>query len=112
MEKGHELALQVYSVTKSFPKTEIYGIINQMRRASTSVTANISEGFSRYHYKEKINFFYNARGSLSELENFIYVSRDINYLESSKAKNMIDLCNDVRRLINGLIRSVYKFVDK
>lgn len=111
-KKGHELVLIVYQITKNFPKSEIYGIISQMQRAATSITANIAEGFSRYHYKEKINFYYNARGSVSELENFTYVSRDIKYLSLLQVKNIINLCNDTRRLINGLIKSIQKQINK
>ena len=71
-KKGHELVLEIYKITNSFPKEERYGVISQLRRASSSVTANIAEGFARYHFKDKIRFYYNSRGSVSEVQNFFY----------------------------------------
>jgi four helix bundle protein len=105
-KKGHELLLAIYALTKSFPKDELYGLTSQMRRAAISVTSNIAEGFSRYHYKEKVNFYYNARGSISEIINLLVVARDLKLLKEEKWKELNNACNDVRMLINGLVRSL------
>lgn len=64
---GHILALGIYDTSKNFPKEEMFGITSQIRRASFSVTANIAEGFARYHFKDKIRFYHNARGSIAEV---------------------------------------------
>lgn len=78
-------------------------MVDQMRRAVTSITANIAEGFGRHGYKEKIQFYYLAQGSLTELKNFILVAKDVGYL----AKNDFDLLaqqsNHVHKILQGLI---------
>ena len=71
-QENHQLVLSIYKITKTFPNEEKYGIIDQLRRASSSITANIAEGFGRFHYADKIRFYLQARGSLKEVENFIY----------------------------------------
>lgn len=76
---AHKFALGIYKITKGFPKDELYGLVSQLRRAALSITSNIAEGFSRYHYNDKIRFYYNARGSISEVKNCIILSRDLNY---------------------------------
>lgn len=65
-KEGHKLVLQVYKLTKEFPKEELFGLTNQIRRAAVSITSNIAEGFSRHSYKEKLQFYSTALGSLTE----------------------------------------------
>ncbi|MFA4818118.1 MAG: four helix bundle protein [Parcubacteria group bacterium] len=103
--EAHLLALEIYKITKDFPRDELYGIISQLRRAASSVTANIAEGFARYHFKDKIKFYYNSRGSAAEVQNFLLLAKDLNYIDSKTCKNLNDKCDMVGRLINGLIRS-------
>ncbi|MDD5071499.1 MAG: four helix bundle protein [Patescibacteria group bacterium] len=62
-QKNHNLVLQVYKLTKKFPKDELFGLVSQIRRAVCSITGNIAEGYGRYHYKDKIRFYTIARGS-------------------------------------------------
>ncbi|MEK7166858.1 MAG: four helix bundle protein [Patescibacteria group bacterium] len=71
-QKGHQLVLGIYKITKDFPKEEIFGTVSQLRRAASSITANIAEGFERYHFKDKIRFYYQSRGSIAEVQNFFY----------------------------------------
>lgn len=80
-KEGHNLVIMVYRITKLFPKSETYLLVDQMRRAASSITANIAEGFGRQSYKEKLQFYFLAHGSLTELINFILIARDVNYLE-------------------------------
>jgi four helix bundle protein len=87
-QKAHDLALEVYKVTQKFPKTEIYALTSQVRRAATSIPANIVEGNSRKSNKDKSRFLEIARGSLAETEYFIELSRDLGYLD--KQENMLD----------------------
>jgi len=56
-QENHQLVLSIYKITKTFPNEEKYGIIDQLRRASSSITANIAEGFGRFHYADKIRFY-------------------------------------------------------
>lgn len=103
---SHDFALEIYKMTKDFPKEELYGIVSQMRRAASSVTANIAEGFSRYHFKDKIRFYYQARASISEVQNFLLLAKDLGYIDFEKCKIAGEKGNNSRQLINGLIRSI------
>ncbi len=105
-EKAHKFVLEIYELTKEFPREELYGMTSQLRRAASSITANIAEGFSRYHYNDKIRFYHNARGSVSETQNFLFVARDLSYLSTEEFKSAFDLSAEISKLINGLIRSI------
>jgi len=107
-KKNHHLTLTIYKASKKFPKDEKFGLISQLRRAASSVTANIAEGFGRYHYNDKVRFYLQARGSLKEVQNFIYLAQDLNYLTKSSAKNIWEQSKDCEKLINGLIKSIKK----
>lgn len=105
-KKAHSLTLEIYKITKDFPKEEKYGITSQIRRAASSIGANIAEGFARYHFKDKIKFYYQARGSVAEVQNFLLLAKDLGLIEEKICKNLGEKANDVRRLINGLIKSI------
>ena len=103
-QEGHKLAIQIYTTTQLFPKEELYSLVNQMRRAALSVTSNIAEGFGRQSYKEKIQFYYIAQGSLTELENQLLLARDIKYLRSTEFQLLEQQAIVAHRLLIGLIR--------
>lgn len=103
---SHRFVTDIYKITKDFPKEEQYGLVSQLRRAALSITANIAEGFSRYHFKDKIRFYYNSRGSLSEVRNCIILAHDLNYLNKDYYFKLLDDSERVLKLINGLIRSI------
>jgi four helix bundle protein len=105
---AHQLALEVYKVTQEFPQEERFGIVSQLRRAAGSVTANIAEGFGRYHFKDKMRFYFHARGSVAEIQSFLMLARDLGFLDETDCDTLIEQAHGVRRLINGLIRSVEK----
>ncbi len=84
-QKAHQLVLSVYVVTKSFPKEEIYSLVDQMRRCAISITSNIAEGFSRKSFKEKVQFYYMSLGSSTELQNQLLVSRDVGYISNENS---------------------------
>lgn len=107
-QKAHQFTLRIYKVTNGFPKEELYGIVSQIRRAASSIAANIAEGFNRYHYNDKIRFYYNARGSVSESQNFIFLAKDLSFLTEYESNVLFDLSQEVNKLINGLIRSIEK----
>lgn len=93
----------VYEVTKNFPKEEIYGLTNQLRRSCTSVPSNIAEGCGRRTSADTVHFLHIARGSLYELETQLFLSLDQDYLdkvEFEKIKSQIELC---KKLLNGFI---------
>lgn len=99
------LALEIYKITNNFPREEIYGITSQLRRASSSVTANIAEGFARYHFKDKIRFYYNSRGSIAEVQNFLLLAKDLGYITLEKCTSLGEKSNEVGKLINGLVKT-------
>ena len=105
-KKAHELTLAIYIMTRSFPQDELYGIVSQIRRAASSVSANIAEGFERYHFKEKIRFYYQARGPVAEVENFLLLAKDLHFIEELLLQKLMHETEQVRKLINGLIRSI------
>lgn len=80
-KEGHTLVLIIYRTTKIFPKEEFFGLINQMRRCSVSITSNIAEGFSRNSWKEKLQFYSMVLGSLTELQNQLIIARDVGYIK-------------------------------
>lgn len=107
-QEGHRLVLIIYKVTADFPRAETYSLIDQMRRAVVSITSNIAEGFSRQTKKEKIQFYYMALGSTTEVQNQLLVSKDLGYLKPGEFKSMADQTVLVHKLLNGLIKSLKK----
>lgn len=105
-QEGHKLVLAIYKETSKFPKEEKYSITDQIRRAATSVTSNIAEGFSRYGKNEKRQFYRMALGSLTELQNQLLITRDVGYLPKEKFDELAERTVTVSKLTNGLIRSV------
>ncbi len=110
-EEGHKLVVLIYKVTKKFPKEELYSLVDQMRRAAASVTSNIAEGFGRQGYKEKIQFYYLAQGSLTELKNQIMIAKDIEYLTDEDFRNLVMQANNTHRLLQGLITKSKTFLN-
>lgn len=103
-KEGHKLVLLVYKATKQFPKDELFGIVSQMRRCVVSITSNIAEGFSRQSYKEKIQFYATALGSVTELQNQLLISKDVGYISSVLFTEIATQSVVVHKIINGLIR--------
>ena len=105
-QRAIQLTVGIYTLTRSFPKDELYGLTSQMRRASVSVASNIAEGYGRATKGKYIQFLGNARGSCSELETQLVIARNLDFgtapnLESSEA-----LCHDVSRLLSALMNSL------
>jgi four helix bundle protein len=107
-QKSHFLAVKIYKVTEKFPQRETYSLTDQMRRSATSISSNIAEGFSRQGKKEKIQFYYTAKGSLTELQNQLLIARDVEYLAKELFSDTANQTVEVSKLINGLIKSIKK----
>ena len=86
-EKSHQFTLEVYHVTKSFPKEEIYSLTNQLRRAASSIPANIAEGCGKNSQMDFANFLNIALGSANEAEYVLILSKDLNYLKTENFVN-------------------------
>ena len=98
------LVEEVYKGTQSFPKEELFGLTSQIRRAAVSIPSNIAEGASRAGSKEFLQFLHIARGSASELETQLLLAEKLGYLSASE--DQMASLTSVKRLINGLIRSL------
>lgn len=98
----------IYELTSTFPKSEIFGLSNQMRRAAVSVPSNIAEGCGRRSDRETVRFLYFARGSLFEIETQCYLALDRNYIENETFNRVFELLQSCKRLLNGLIKHCQK----
>jgi four helix bundle protein len=105
-QKGYNLSLEIYKVTKDYPQDERFGLISQMRRSAVSIPCNIAEGYSRKNLKEYIQFLYVAYGSCSELETLLSLSHDLGLLTSEKYSKFYALQEEVAKLLSGLIKSL------
>ena len=103
-KEGHKLVLAIYEITKNFPKNETFGLVSQMRRCAVSITSNIAEGFSRQSYKEKIQFYSIAQGSVTELQNQLLIVKDVRYLSDEKFNEISPQTIKVHKIVNGLIK--------
>jgi four helix bundle protein len=104
--KAMDLVVLVYKATESFPKHELYGLTNQIRRAASSVPANIAEGQGRRSKTEFRQFLGNARGSLLELDTHLELALRLNYLTASQYDRIHRDLEEVGRILNGLLRSL------
>lgn len=105
-QRSMELVISVYSVTKRFPKEELYGLVSQMRRAAVSVPSNIAEGKGRLTDRDRAHFFSQARGSLLELETQTLIAAKLNYMPDATAQSILELSNEVGRMLSSLVESI------
>lgn len=105
-QKGHEFVLLVYRLSSEFPKSEVFALTSQMRRATVSVTSNLAEGFSRRSLKEKIQFYSMSLGSLTELQNQLLIAKDLGYVEDALYQKSLSLSIEIHKMLNGLIKSL------
>jgi len=104
-QKNHQLVLKIYKITKKFPKEELFGLVSQIRRAAASITANIAEGYGRFHSKDRIRFYLHARGSSTELQNHLILARDLNYITEAEFNELKADAFEGYKIICGLIKS-------
>lgn len=100
----HLLVKLVYQATGTFPRSEVFGLVSQMRRAAVSVAANIIEGQARASKKEFKQFLFIANGSLAELEYYFELSLDLGYISTSEYEGLEDQRSNAGRLLGGLIK--------
>jgi four helix bundle protein len=105
-QAGMSLAEGCYRLTGQFPKAEIYGMTSQIRRASTSIPANIAEGYGRESRAEYIRFLRIAQGSLKELETFLLLSMRVGYTTQDPVQPLISQCEVLGKMLRALIRSL------
>lgn len=111
-QEAHALTLMIYKITEKFPKSEIYNLTSQLRRAAVSVESCIAEGFHRYHYKDRFIFFYDARGSIGEIESQLMDAVDLKYITGQNYSDLIGQCEQASRVLGGLIRQTRSLSSK
>lgn len=102
-QKSHQLTLDIYKTTVSFPKDEIFGLISQMKRSSSSIPTNIAEGCGRNSDKDFCRFLYIAFGSANELEYQILLSIDLSFINNENGQKLLYQIEEVKKMLNGLI---------
>lgn len=107
--EGHKLVLLVYKI--KFPQSELFALSDQTRRAVVSITSNIAEGFGRQTIKEKVQFYYQAHGSLTEVKNQIFIARDLGYLKDEEYLKIIDQLGNAHKLLLGLIAKTRTYLN-
>ncbi|MBU4320898.1 MAG: four helix bundle protein [Nitrospinae bacterium] len=105
-KKSHKLTLDIYKVTEKFPQTEKFGLISQMRRASSSICTNLLEGSHRLGRKEFRQFVGIAKGSAGELKYQILLSKDLGYLAEREYLDLRDEIEQISMMLNGLVKSL------
>ena len=105
-QKAMDLVVLCYQMTKGFPKSEIYGLASQIRRAAVSIPANIAEGRERQHSKEFLQHLSIAYGSLAELETHVQIAKRLDYIDVNQLKGVLDKSAEIGRMLNGLRRSI------
>jgi four helix bundle protein len=105
-EKAHLFTLKVYQASKLFPKDEIYSLTNQLRRAASSIPANIAEGCGKNSQQEFAHFLNIALGSANESEYFLILSKDLKYLEEEKFSELANAINEIKAMLISLISKV------
>ena len=101
-QEAHRLALTIYRVSNGFPESERFGITNQLRRAATSVTANLAEGVRRATARDYAHFVNLAEGSMSEVKNFLILVRDLEYLPHDSVQPLINLADQICAMLYSL----------
>jgi four helix bundle protein len=102
-QKGRELVLAVYGITRNFPNDETYGLTAQIKRAALSVPANIAEGFGRYHFMDKAKFYHNSRGSLYELKSHLLLAKELGLGSGGDYKKAMETIDRLSVQLNNLI---------
>jgi four helix bundle protein len=102
------LVAEIYKVTKTYPKEEVFALTSQTKRAAVSVPANIAEGIGRQYKKDTVQFLHIARGSLYELETLLVIALNTNILQQSDYDRVIEMWQRTVQLLNGLINYFFK----
>jgi four helix bundle protein len=105
-EKGHRLALKVYSATTKFPKEELYGLTSQMRRSSISIPTNIAEGCGRNRDSELNRFFEIAMGSASELEYLLLLTHDLGFIVKEEFNELTGEITEIKKMLTSFIQKL------
>lgn len=105
-QKSFELSKKIYLITREFPKSEIYGLVSQMRRCAVSIPSNIAEGHTRGYKQEYIQFLRIAFASGAELETQLLLAKELGYIDENDFKIINELLTEVMKMLNKLISNL------
>jgi four helix bundle protein len=105
-EESHKLTLEVYEISKIFPKDELYGLVSQLRRATSSIPLNLAEGSGRFTDADKTRFYQIAFGSLHETHYCLILAKDLKYIESEKFTELEVIIEKVKAMMIKLIQKI------
>lgn len=105
-EKSHQLVLNIYLTSKSFPKEELFGLTSQLKRAAVSISANIAEGCGKSTDKDFARYLNISLGSINESEYYIILAKDLGYIEVSKYVELEILTQEVKKMLLSLLKIV------
>ncbi len=108
---AHELTLQIYRITRNFPRFELYSLVSQMRRAASSIPTNIAEGAARNSRAEYRRFVSMANGSVGEISYQIILSKDLGYMDTADSENLFDSYDRVGKMLTRLAQSLEKVTE-
>ena len=104
-KKAIDLTAELYKLTQTFPRYELYGLADQIRRAAVSVASNIAEGQAHFSRREFCHYLHHSRGSLAEIETQIIIAERLRYISKSQLETELQRIQEIGRIINGLINS-------
>jgi len=107
-QKAHQFTLEIYRITKEFPSSENFRLVNQLCRSSSSIPTNIAEGFGRSSKKDFAHFLSIAKGSTKESFYHLILSKDLGYINERMFIDLVDKCNEISKMLSGLIKSINK----
>lgn len=105
-QKGIEIIKDVYTLTRHFPREELYGLTSQVRRSAISIPSNIAEGFKRYHNKEYSQFLHIALGSAAELETQLIIAKELGFITEDKLTDILEKLDHVSKMISSLLNKL------
>lgn len=111
-ERGHRLTLDVYEVTTSFLREEMYGLTSQARRSCAAIPANIAEGCGRGSNADLARFLQIALGSASELENHLLLAQDLSFLRSADHERLVGEVTELKRMLTSFVKNLKTFANK
>ena len=105
-QRAHQFVLLVYTITKAYPREELFGLTSQFRRAAVSIEANIAEGYKKLGKADKLRFLNTAQGSLEECRDYIILSRDLQYIDTEQFCQLRDTIEEASKLLNGYCNGI------
>ena len=105
-QRAHEFTLEVYKLTKNFPKEELYGLTSQFKRAAVSIAANIAEGYKKKGKADKLRMMNIAQGSLEECRYYLILSKDLNFISIEEKMKTDEIINKTSFLLNSYCKAI------